>query len=142
MNLPRWLASRPALGVAVLASALAAFDLGRRILATNDEARFALLGQDILDRGAWLFPQLNGAIYSNKPLLQAWLIALFSWPLGHVTQLTAVLPSALAGVGTVLVIYALGRDMFGTRAGCLAALVATTTQGWFLHTRLPCRTCC
>ncbi len=133
----RQLRSRPALGIAILATALILVDLGRRILATNDEARFALLGQDMLARGAWFFPQLNGAVYHTKPLLQAWLIALCSWPVGHVSQLTAVLPSALAGIGTVVVIYALGRNMFGTAAGRCAALVVMTTQGWFLHARLP-----
>jgi 4-amino-4-deoxy-L-arabinose transferase-like glycosyltransferase len=133
----RWLTSRPALGIALLATGLVLLDLGRRILATNDEARFALLGQDMLARGAWFFPQLNGGVYHSKPLLQAWLIALCSWPFGHVTQLTAVLPSALAGIATVLVVYALGRNMFGTDAGRFAGLVVLTTQGWFLHARLP-----
>lgn len=133
----RWLASRPALWIGALAAALVLVDLGRRILATNDEARFALLGQDMLTRGSWFFPQLNGAVYHTKPLLQAWLIALCSWPVGHVTQLTAVMPSALAGIGTVLVVYALGRSMFGPLAGCFAAMATITTQGWFLHARLP-----
>jgi len=133
----RRLTSSPALGVTLLASALVALDLGRRILATNDEARFALLAQDMLRRGAWFFPALDGVVYHSKPLLQAWLIALCSWPVGQVTQLTAVLPSALAGIGTVLMIYVLGRDMFGTDAGWCGALVAITTQGWFLHARLP-----
>jgi 4-amino-4-deoxy-L-arabinose transferase-like glycosyltransferase len=133
----RRLASRPALGITCLATLLALLDLGRRILATNDEARFALLAQDMLNRGTWFFPELNGVIYHSKPLLQAWLIALCSWPVGHVTQLTAVLPSALAGIGTVLAVYTVGRDMFDVETGRLAALVATTTQGWFLHARLP-----
>lgn len=133
----RRLPSRPALGVALLASLLVLLDLGRRILATNDEARFALLAQDMLDRGAWFFPRLNDVGYHTKPLLQAWLIALCSWPVGHVTQLTAVLPSALAGIGTVLVVHAVGRSMFGVAVGRAAALVALTTQGWFLHARLP-----
>src|SRR5262249_36250977 len=133
----RSISPRPALLIAGLATILVLVDLGRRILATNDEARFALLGQDMLARGAWFFPQLNGAVYHAKPLLQAWLIALCSWPVGHVTQLTAVLPSALAAIGTVLVAFALGRSMFGTDAGWFGALVVMTTQGWFLHARLP-----
>jgi len=129
----RW----PALWVAAAAIVMVALDLGRRILATNDEARFALLAQDILSRGAWLFPELNGAAYNAKPPLQAWLIALASWPAGGVTQLTAVLPSALAAVGTALAVFAAGRGMFGAGAGQLAALAAVTTQGWVLHARVP-----
>src|SRR5262252_6011064 len=91
----------------------------------------------MLARGAWFFPSLNGVVYHSKPLLQAWLIALCSRPVGHVTQLTAVLPSALAGIATILVVFAIGRSMFGAEAGRFAALVAMTTQGWFLHVRLP-----
>ena len=112
-------------------------DLGRRILTTNDEARFPLLAQDILTRGDWLFPILNGAVYHNKPILLAWLIALVSWPLGYVTQVTAVIPSALAAFATALVIFGLGREMFGAAAGKYAALAAVTTQGAFLHGRIP-----
>src|ERR1700675_2283022 len=128
---------RAALWVTAATVLMAAIDLGRRSLATNDEARFAMLAQDVLTRGAWLFPELNGVPYNNKPPLQVWLIALASWPAGHVTQLTAALPSALAAVGTALVVFAVGRSLFGVAAGQLAALVTITTQGWFLHARLP-----
>ncbi len=131
------LLARPVVWIMAAATLMAALDLGRRILATNDEARFAILAQDMLSRGAWLFPQLNDSVYQNKPLLLAWLIALSSWPVGHVTQLTAVLPSAIAAVGTVLVVYVLGRDMLGGAAARFAALILMTTQGWFLHARLP-----
>lgn len=128
---------RAALLVTAATVLMVAIDLGQRILATNDEARFAILAQDVLTRGAWLFPELNGVAYNNKPPLQVWLIALASWPAGHVTQLTAALPSALAAVATALVIFAVGRSLFGVAAGQLAALVTVTTQGWFLHARLP-----
>jgi len=119
------------------AAVMVGVDLGRRILTTNDEARFPLLAQDILSRGDWLFPILNGTVYHNKPILLAWLIALVSWPVGYVTQFTAVIPSAVAAFATALMIWALGREMFGTAAGQYAALTALTTQGLFLHGRLP-----
>ena len=119
------------------AAVMIGIDLGRRILTTNDEARFPLLAQDVLNRGDWLFPILNGSVYHNKPILLAWLIAVVSWPLGHVTQFTAVIPSAAAAVATALVIFGLGREMFNTAAGKYAALTALTTQGVFLHARIP-----
>src|SRR3989454_469792 len=112
-------------------------DRGRRILTTNDEARFPLLAQDILTRGDWLFPILNGSVYHNKPILLAWLITLVSWPIGHVTQFTAVIPSALAAFAMALLIFGLGREMFGAEAGMYAALIAVTMQGTFLHGRIP-----
>src|SRR5207244_419764 len=75
--------------------------------------------------------------YSHTPALLAWLCALASWPAGAVSQLTAALPSAVAGVGLAFVVYALGRGMFGADAGRYAALVAVATQGFFLQARLP-----
>jgi len=133
----RNLRSRPLLWLTAAALLMVTIDLGRAVLSTNDEVRFAVLGQDILAGGSWIFPQLNGTIYHNKPPLLAWLVALASWPAGHVSQLTAALPSALAGLGVALMIYALGRRLFGAAAGWFAALVAITTQGFFVHARLP-----
>lgn len=68
-------------------------------------------------------------MYHTKSPLLAWLIALASWSIGHVTPMTAALPSAAAGIATALIVYGLGRDLFGADAGRLAALVAMTTQG-------------
>lgn len=129
--------ARRALWIAAAAVLLVASDLGARILATNDEARFALLAQDVLARGDWLHPMLNGSPYYNKPPLQAWLIAAVSWPTGTVTALSAVLPSALAAVGAALLVWGLGRTLFGTDAARAAALAFMTMQGVFLHARLP-----
>jgi len=128
---------RALLWVAGSAAVMVGVDLGRRILTTNDEARFPLLAQDILERGDWLFPILNGSVYHNKPILLAWLIGLTSWPLGYVTQFTAVIPSALAAFAMALLIFGLGREMFGVAAGKYAALIAVTTQGIVLHSRIP-----
>jgi len=122
--------------IALAATVLLGVELSARVFTSNDEARFPLLAQDILTRGDWLWPQLNGVGYFNKPPLLAWLIALVSWPAGHVTQLTAILPSAAAVVATVLLVHALARDLFDAEAGRIAALVAMTTQGLFFHAHL------
>jgi 4-amino-4-deoxy-L-arabinose transferase-like glycosyltransferase len=128
---------RPLLWLTAAALLMVTIDLGRGVLSTNDEVRFAVLGQDILARGSWIFPELNGVIYHNKPPLLAWLVALTSWPVGHVTQLTAALPSALAGLGTALMIFGLGCRLFGAEAGWFAALAAISTQGFYMYARLP-----
>jgi 4-amino-4-deoxy-L-arabinose transferase-like glycosyltransferase len=122
--------------IALAAAGLIGLDLGARALTTNDLARFPLLAQDILVRCDWLRPQLNGAGYFNKPPLLAWLIALASWPVGRVTEWTAVLPSAAAVVATVLLTYALARDLFDPETGRFAALLAMTTQGLFFSAQL------
>src|SRR5207247_2102745 len=87
-------------------------------------------------RGDVWFPQLNGIVYQNKPLLFAWLIALVSWPVGQVSALTALVPSLAASVALALVVYAAARDMFGSYAGRCAGLVVATSQGFVMHARL------
>jgi 4-amino-4-deoxy-L-arabinose transferase-like glycosyltransferase/membrane-associated phospholipid phosphatase len=126
----RWLAW-------VCAVVLAAIDVGARTLTNNDEARFPVLAQFILGGGDWLVPSLNGVPYVNKPPLLAWVIAAASWPIGHVTQLTAVIPSVLAGLITVIVVYRLGRELWNPTTGRYAAAIVATTQGLFIHSRVP-----
>jgi 4-amino-4-deoxy-L-arabinose transferase-like glycosyltransferase len=126
----------PPVVVGAVAAMMALFDLRSVVFATNDEARFPMLARDILARGDIWFPQLNGAVYQNKPLLLAWLIALVSWPVGQVTALTALVPSILAAIALALVAYVAGRDMFGPDAGRYAGLAVATSQGFVIHARL------
>lgn len=133
-------AARPVLGRWLLAGSaalLALVDVGTRMLTSNDEARFPVLAQSMLAGGDWLVPSLNGAPYLDKPPLLAWAIAAASWPGGHVTQLTAVIPSVVAALLTVFVVYRLGREMWDPTTGRYAAAVAATTQGLFVHARVP-----
>ncbi|PWU17829.1 MAG: hypothetical protein C5B48_15480 [Candidatus Rokuibacteriota bacterium] len=129
--------SLPAAATALFISALASVELGVRVFANNDEARFPLLADGMLRGGPWFRPELNGIDYLNKPPLFAWLIAALSWQGHRVTELTAVLPSALAGIATALLVYRIGFELHSERAGRYAALIAATTQGLFLHERLP-----
>lgn len=65
----RKLRSRPLLWLTAAALLMVTIDLGRAVFSANDEVRFAVLGQPILAGGSWIFPQLNGTIYHNKPPL-------------------------------------------------------------------------
>src|SRR6266852_6410108 len=107
------------------------FDLGSRVLSTNDEARFPMLARDILSEGHWLLPRLDGVPHLNKPPLHAWLIALASWPMGAVTQWTASLPSVFAALVVVLATYWMGRRLFGGETALVAGLMVLTTLGVF-----------
>lgn len=127
----------PALVLLAAALPLTAFDLGRRVLGTNDEARFPLLARDILAHGTWTAPALNGEPYLLKPPLTAWLIALASWPSGQVTLLTAAVPSAVAAIALAFIVWALGRELFGPQAGLVAGLAALTSQGVAHFARIP-----
>jgi len=127
--------TRSALGLAAGAALLLFFDAGTRVLATNDEARFAVLARDILDHGTWLLPRLGDTPYLNKPPLMAWLIALVSWPLGGVTQGTAVWPSLAAAVGLVLTTWWVGRRLWDQAVGLTAGFLVLTTHAVFTQAR-------
>jgi 4-amino-4-deoxy-L-arabinose transferase-like glycosyltransferase len=111
------------------------FDVGVRVLASNDEARFAVLARDVLRHGTWLLPRLGDTPYLNKPPLVAWLIALASWPTGVVTQGTAVWPSLLAALGVTLLTWWIGRRLWDERVGLTAGFVVLTMHGVFTQAR-------
>ena len=121
--------------LAGLALALVIFggSLGRRHLYDSDEARFALLAQDILTRGDWLLPRLRGEPYMNRPPLFIWLIVLVSLPGRRVTEFTAQLPAALGAAGAVMGTALIGARLWGRRVGFAAALILGTSVGYVHH---------
>src|SRR3989441_666031 len=121
----------------VLAVPFLFFDLGVRVLATNDETRFPMLARDILAGGHWLLPCLNGTAHLNKPPLYAELIALVSWAAGAVTPATVALTSLLAALGVVGLTSWIGHRLFNAEAGLAAGLIVLTTYGVFFMARVP-----
>ncbi|MCB7128983.1 MAG: glycosyltransferase family 39 protein [Candidatus Brocadiales bacterium] len=92
----------------------------------TDEPLYAQVGREVLLDGHWFALTHNGALYCNKPPLYFWIEAILSLPQGDVTEFTAILPSMLSALGTVLLVYFLGRRLFNHRAGLLAALIMLT----------------
>lgn len=123
-----WLALVAVLSLAALVFAAPA---GRRPFWSSDEARFAVLAQDILDHGRWLVPELRGELYLNKPQLYFWSIALVSLPVGRVTELTSAIPSIVSALATLGAVVAIGRMLWGWEVGLLAALVLASTPAFF-----------
>lgn len=118
--------------VLALAAVVFAAPVGRKPFWSSDEARFAVLAQDILDHGRWLVPELRGDLYLNKPQLYFWSIALVSLPGGRVTELTAAVPSVVSALATLGAVAAIGRLLWGWPVGVLAALVLATTPAFFI----------
>src|SRR5262249_4682320 len=125
------------LWVLALGLPLLAFDLGRRVLATNDETRFPVLARDILANGHWLLPGFDGVPHLNKPPGYAWLVALVSWPFGEVTQWSAALSAVIAALVMLAAIVWIGERLFGADVATVGGLIAVTTYGVFLHARIP-----
>ena len=118
-------------------AALFGFDLGRRVLATNDEARFPVMARDILSHGHWLLPETAGGPMLNKPPLHAWLIALAAWPTGVVSQRAAVVPSFIAAVVVVMLTCWMARRLFEPDVALAAGVIVATTAGMCALARSP-----
>lgn len=120
----------------VVAAVLYLPAIGQRTLYHPDEARFALFARGMVEDGHWLVPHLGDEVHMEKAPLFVWAIALLSLLGGKVTELTATLPAALSGIGGVAGTFALGRRLFGARAGLLASLILATSPGYFYHARI------
>lgn len=97
----------------------------------RNESRRAQIVREMLRSGNWLIPHLEEEPILTKPPLFYWAAALCSRG-GTVTEGSVRLPSALAGVGIVLISMLLARAMFGWRAAWVSGWVLLTTN-FFMH---------
>jgi len=81
--------------------------------------------------GDWLLPQWLGEPFVRKPPLPYWLVAGLSYLFADaphtglpVTTVVARLPSAIAALGTVLLVWKLAAVMFGRLTGRVTAVMA------------------
>jgi 4-amino-4-deoxy-L-arabinose transferase-like glycosyltransferase len=117
---------RDLLLLAALAALLFLPGLGRRDLWNPDEARYAQVAREMRQTGAYALPHLNGQVYTQKPPLLFWSMAACGALRGEVDETAARIPSALAAIGAILLVFLLGERLFGRRAAWLAALVFAT----------------
>jgi hypothetical protein len=100
-----------------------------------DESRYAEIPREMLQRGDWVTPWLQGEPYLDKPPLLYWLTAA-SFRLCGVHDWAARLPPALAVHGTILALYFFGRRVFGERAALRGALLLSLAPGFVSIGRL------
>jgi len=107
--------------LALLGALLFLPGLGSRDLWNPDEARYAEVAREMRQEGSWAIPRLNGEVYTQKPPLLFWLIIASSFLTGGVGETSARIPSALAAIGTLILVFRLGERLFNRRAGWIAA---------------------
>lgn len=119
--------------LALLGALLFLPGLGWRDLWNPDEARYAEVAREMQLSGHWSVPQLNGEVYTQKPPLLFWLMIASSWAsswltggTGEVDEVSARIPSALAAIGTLILVFRIGERLFNRRAAWLAALAVAT----------------
>ncbi len=108
--------------------------LGLNGLANYDDCFYAEEAKEILKTGNWMILHYNGAAaYHNAPLFM-WLVAL-SYKIFGLSVYAAKFPSALMGFLTVFLVYYLGKILFDTTHGFLAAFILSTTYPFFKYAR-------
>ncbi len=99
-----------------------------------DEGLYASIAQEMLSRGDWVIPHVNGLPYLEKPPLYFWLTAGTFWLFGA-SEWAVRIWSALATLGAVLLTWRIGRRLYGPRAGLYAGLILATVVGNGLYVR-------
>lgn len=95
-----------------------------------DEPRYGQVAEELrsLRHGAagLVLLHLNDEPYTQKPPLYFWLAAAMGAPLGHVGEVAARLPSALAGIALLALMLGFGSRMLGARSALLGAALLLT----------------
>jgi 4-amino-4-deoxy-L-arabinose transferase-like glycosyltransferase len=101
-----------------------------------NEAFYVQTPREMVESGDWLRPTFNGQPRLNKPPLSYWVVAIPYRFLG-VRLVWERLVMALAGMGSVLLVYVLGRQLLDPSSALVgAALFATTFRFLIVSRRL------
>lgn len=111
-------------------------ELGHARALTQHEVYLAGPAKQMVQDGNWILLKIGDRPWLEKPPLPHWLAAASATLLGGFTELSVRLPSALAGVGVVLIVAWIATRLFGPQVGFLAGLVQTGTQYMIAYARL------
>ena len=97
-------------------------NIGQRPLIDWDEATYAQVAHEALSRHQLLDLTWDGAPYVKKPPLLFWMVTASFRLLGE-SELSARLPCAIAGIGTLILIYLIAAPALGRLGGLLAGIL-------------------
>lgn len=112
--------------ILVVATVVLFANLGGARLWDRDEPRNAGCAVEMLARGDFITPVFDGELRTHKPVLLYWFM-MAAYAMFGVNEFAARFWSALFGVGTACLTYALGRRLFSPRVALWAALILVTT---------------
>jgi 4-amino-4-deoxy-L-arabinose transferase-like glycosyltransferase len=105
-----------------------------RAVIDYDEGHYSQAAQQMVERGDWVTPYVNGVRFFEKPPLMYWLSAL-SFRVFGVNEFALRLPTALAVIVLVWVVTLIARRASSERAAFMAGLCLAFSAGTFLFTR-------
>ncbi len=119
----------------VLTAPIFLYRLGRPGLGDPDEGRNAEVAREMLESGDWITPRINDARYLDKPPAFFWALAV-SYRVFGVNEFAARLPSALAALAGIALVFWFARRHFGPAAGWLAGIVLALSPLYMVFGRI------
>ena len=100
-----------------------------------DEGMYGSIAREMAGGRDWITPHFNGVRYLEKPPLYFWLTALTTALFGP-SEWAVRLWSALPTLGTAILVWRIGRLLYGSQAGLLSAIILLTGVGVFRYVRV------
>lgn len=116
---------------AIIAMIVFFWGLGSVDLLSLNEGRRALAIQEMVASGNWLLPHLNGELYLTKPPLLYWLSSSLALIWG-VNEWTLRLPSALAAIAVLIMVYRYTLRQSGRWAALFAVQLLIANLGFVM----------
>jgi 4-amino-4-deoxy-L-arabinose transferase-like glycosyltransferase len=113
----------------IVAAIVFFWGLGSMDLLSLNEGRRALAIQEMVSSGNWLLPHLNGELYLTKPPLLYWLSSSLGFIWG-VNEWTLRLPSALAAIAVLIMVYRYALQQSGKWAALFAVQLLIANLGF------------
>jgi 4-amino-4-deoxy-L-arabinose transferase-like glycosyltransferase len=113
----------------IVAAIVFFWGLGSMDLLSLNEGRRALAIQEMVSSGNWLLPHLNGELYLTKPPLLYWLSSSLGCIWG-VNEWTLRLPSALAAIAVLIMVYRYALQQSGKWAALFAVQLLIANLGF------------
>jgi len=117
-------------------------NLGKRDFWDPDEARYAQVAREMMDRGQWFFMHINGVPYPDKPPMSFWATAVVSKITGQVDEFSARFFPAISGIFVIALSMLMAGRMFGKRTAFLTAIILATSytiigESRWVHMDMP-----
>ena len=108
--------------------------LDRPGLLAPGEGRYAEAARAMVLTGDWIVPRVNGQIHLENPPLLYWLTAV-SFSLFGASEANARIIPVLCSLLAGLVVFLLGRRIYGETGGWLAGFILLTGMTWSIYGR-------
>lgn len=99
-----------------------------------DEAIYAQVSKEMVERNEWLTPHWNGRLWFQKSPIYFWTTALL-FKLFGISEFWARFASAVSGLGVMLLSYLIARRLYNAAAGLLAVVILLSSQLFIFYAR-------